>query len=95
MNYRATIDDLSIKGYLYARQFFPFLLIAMALICLMPDSCFASENRLAGLKADVGATFGADSDLPYFLLLGVVPKNLQKVGFQDKPNYLINISSNN
>ncbi|MBA2649865.1 MAG: conjugal transfer protein TraA [Legionella sp.] len=69
MNYRATINDLSIKGYLYARQFFPFLLIAMALICLMPDSCFASENRLAGLKADVGATFGADSDLPYFLLL--------------------------
>jgi len=65
----AALNDLSIKGYLYARQFLPFLMIGIALLCLMPDSCFAAENRLAGLKSDVGATFGADSDVPYFLLL--------------------------
>ena len=70
MNYRATINDLSIKGYLYARQVLPFLMIGLALLCLMPDTCFADgTNRLAGLKSEVGATFGADSDVPYFLLL--------------------------
>ncbi|MBN9228052.1 MULTISPECIES: type IV conjugative transfer system pilin TraA [Legionella] len=69
MNYRTAINDLSLKGYLYARQLLPFLMIGLALLCLMPDSCFAAENRLSGLKEEVKATFGADSDLPYFLLL--------------------------
>lgn len=69
MKCTAVLNDLSIKGYLYARQLLPFLMIGLALLCLMPDSCFAAENRLAGLKTEVAATFGADSDLPYFLML--------------------------
>lgn len=69
MNFRTTMNDLSLKSYCYARKLLPFLMIGLALLCLMPDSCFAAENRLAGLKAEVGATFGADSDVPYFLLL--------------------------
>lgn len=68
MKSTAVLNDLSVKGYLYARQLLPFLMIGLVLICLMSD-CFAAENRLAGLKADVKATFGADSDVPYFLLL--------------------------
>jgi len=55
--------------YLHFRYWLPFLLIGLGLLSLIPDNCFAAENRLAGLKADVGATFGADSDVPYFLLL--------------------------
>lgn len=69
MKCSAAINDLSIKGYLYARQFLPFLMIGFALLCLMPEHCFAAENRLSGLKAEVGATFGAGSDVPYFLML--------------------------
>ena len=72
MKCSAILYDLTIKGYLYARLCLPFLMIGLALICLMPDSCFAANgavNRLAGLKEEVGATFGADSDVPYFILL--------------------------
>lgn len=69
MRYTNTINELSIRGYAYARQLVPFLLIGLALLCLAPDSCFAGVNRLSGLKGEVGATFGADSDVPYFLLL--------------------------
>lgn len=69
MNYIAKANDLTIKGYLYTRQLLPFLLIGIALLCLMPDSCFAAENRLGGLKDEVKATFGAGSDVPYFLML--------------------------
>ncbi|MDP3268080.1 MAG: type IV conjugative transfer system pilin TraA [Legionella sp.] len=69
MKCTAVLNDFSIKGYLYVRQWLPFVMIGLALICLMPDSCFAAENRLAGLKSEVAATFGADSDVPYFILL--------------------------
>lgn len=56
------------SAYLHFHRWLPFLMIGLGLLSLMPN-CFAAENRLAGLKADVGATFGADSDVPYFLLL--------------------------
>lgn len=69
MDYRTKINDASIKGYVYLRQYLPFLMVGLALLCLMPDSCFAATNRLADLKDEVKATFGADSDVPYYILL--------------------------
>lgn len=69
MKYNTKINELGFKTYIFLRQWLPFLMIGMGLLCLMTDHCFAAENRLSGLKAEVGATFGADSDVPYFLLL--------------------------
>ena len=72
MKITKAINDLSLKGYLYSQNLLPFLALGFILFCLIPETGFAAgtgTNRLSGLKDEVGATFGADSDLPYFLLL--------------------------
>ena len=67
----ANMNDLSLKFYAYCRDILPFVVLGAALFCLMPSLSFAEgTNYLAGLKSDVVKTFGADSDLPYYLYIG-------------------------
>ena len=70
MKVSATINDLSIKCFVYCRQILPFVLLGMfASLIFMHPSHAAGTNHLSGLKDDVSATFGAGSDMQYFLLL--------------------------
>jgi type IV conjugative transfer system pilin TraA len=69
MKITEALNDLSIKGYVYSRNVLPFLIVGYIMLCLIPDTGFAAENRLKGLKEEVVATFGGDSDVPYFILL--------------------------
>lgn len=70
MKITKVINDLSLKGYVYAQNVIPFVILGFIMFCLIPETSFAEgTNRLAGLKDEVGATFGAKSDVPYFLLL--------------------------
>lgn len=67
----ATINKLSLKFYARNREILLFVFWGAALFCLMPSLSFAEGvNYLAGLKSDVSKTFGADSDLPYYLYIG-------------------------
>jgi len=64
------INNASLKCYVYAREVLPFLMLGLVMYCFMSNNSFADGvNRLAGLKSDVGATFGAGSDTEYFLYL--------------------------
>lgn len=71
MKITKVINELSLKGYVYAQNVIPFVILGLIMVCLIPETSFADEakNRLAGLKDEVRATFGANSDVPYFLLL--------------------------
>ena len=70
MKIATKINDASLKWYAYMREVLPFLTLGFVLYCCMSNNCFADGvNRLAGLKNDVGATFGAGSDTEYFLYL--------------------------
>ena len=63
-------NNASITCYVYIRCLLPFVLVGFVLSLFMNGSSFAGGvNHLAGLKDDVGATFGAGSDMQYFLLL--------------------------
>lgn len=59
-----TLSQISIKAYLSAQRILPLFTIA-----LLSGEAFAGTNHLAGLKDDVVTTFGAGSDMQYFLLL--------------------------
>lgn len=65
------VNELSIKCYVYARHLLPFLIVGFVISCIMSSTSFAAAgvNRLEGLRGDVVATFGAGSDMQYYLLL--------------------------
>lgn len=42
--------------------------VVIGLLIFSPDS--HATNHLKGLKTDIADTFGANSDVPYYLLLG-------------------------
>ena len=70
MTIATKINSYSLKCYVYAREVLPFLMLGLLMYGLMSSNTFADGvNRLAGLKGDVGATFGAGSDTEYFLYL--------------------------
>ena len=70
MNLTKKINDTSLKAYVCAQRKLPFLTIGFTLAALFSgDVLAAGTNHLAGLKDDVVATFGAGSDMQYFLLL--------------------------
>jgi type IV conjugative transfer system pilin TraA len=64
------LSQTSIKACMYAQRTLPLLTIGFTLASLMSGDAFAGgTNHLSGLKEDVVATFGAGSDMQYFLLL--------------------------
>ena len=70
MKIATKINDASLKCYVYARGVLPFLMLGLVMYLFMSnDSIAAGVNRLEGLKGDVGATFGAGSDIEYYLYL--------------------------
>ena len=65
-----TLYQASIKTYAYAQRTLPLFTIGCALASIWSGDVFAAgTNHLSGLKDDVVATFGAGSDMQYFLLL--------------------------
>lgn len=65
-----TLNQTSIKAYVYAQRALPLFTIGFTLASLFSNDAFAAgTNHLSGLKDDVVATFGAGSDMQYFLLL--------------------------
>lgn len=72
MKIATKVNDVSLKCYVYAREVLPFLMLGFVMYCVMSSNCFADGgvNRLAGLRGDVAATFGAGSDTEYYLYLG-------------------------
>lgn len=71
MKITATLNDLSLKFYVYSREVLPFLILGLVFYCITPSTSFAEgTNYLSGLRADVGKTFGAGSDVEYYLYLG-------------------------
>lgn len=70
MKIATKINNTSLKCYVYAREVLPYLILGLVMYCFMSNNSFADGvNRLAGLKGDIGATFGAGSDTEYFLYL--------------------------
>lgn len=70
MKLSTAINDASIKFYVYSRHIFPLVMLGFIVSLVMSSTTFAGgTNHLAGLKEDVGATFGAGSDMQYFILL--------------------------
>ena len=70
MNIATTINNRSLQFYVYARQILPFLIVGFLIsLVFCPTSHAAGVNHLSGLKDDVGATFGAGSDMQYYILL--------------------------
>ncbi len=64
------LNKSSIKAYVYAQRALPLFTVGCALASLCSgDALAVGTNHLAGLKDDVVATFGAGSDMQYFLLL--------------------------
>lgn len=64
------INNSSIQLYVYCRQILPFLILGLIIsMVISPTSYAAGVNHLDGLKDDVGATFGAGSDMQYYILL--------------------------
>lgn len=71
MKITAKWNDLSLKCYVYSREILPLIILSMVFCCLLPATSFAEgTNYLAGLKSDVGKTFGAGSDIEYYLYSG-------------------------
>lgn len=71
MKIKAALNDLSLKFYVYSREVLPVMMLGMLFYCLMPSTSFAEgTNYLSGLRQDVGKTFGAGSDIEYYLYLG-------------------------
>lgn len=75
MNISTTINEASLKGYLYCKDILPYVLLGMVVFLLTMGNSFADEagvgtNYLAGLKPHVKSTFGAGSDTEYYLFLG-------------------------
>ena len=68
----ATCNELTLKCYVYSREILPLVILSLLVCCLLPAIGFAEggTNYLSGLKADVGKTFGAGSDIEYYLYLG-------------------------
>ena len=70
MSIATTINNRSIQLYVYAQQVLPFLILGCLIsLFLSGTSHAAGVNHLAQMKDDVGATFGAGSDMQYYLLL--------------------------
>lgn len=64
------LNQASIKTYVYAQRTLPLLTIGFTLASIFSSDVFAAgTNHLSGLRDDVVATFGAGSDMQYFLLL--------------------------
>lgn len=64
------LNQASIKTYTYAQRRLPLFTLGFALASIFNGDVFAAgTNHLSGLKNDVVATFGAGSDMQYFLLL--------------------------
>lgn len=71
MKISTAINNAGLKFYVFSREVLPFLMLGFVIYCLMSGSGHAEGvNRIAGLKGDVSATFGAGSDMQYFILLG-------------------------
>ena len=70
MSIATTINNRSIQLYVYAQQVLPFLILGFLISQVLSGTSHAAGvNHLSGLKDDVGATFGAGSDMQYYLLL--------------------------
>lgn len=70
MKIATKINNASLKCYVYAREVLPFLMLGLVMYCFMSNNSFANGvNYLAGIRSDVGATFGSGSDTEYFLYL--------------------------
>jgi len=70
MKGRAVLNELSIKAYVMCRDIVPLVIVGFVISCLLTNRGFAEGvNHLAGLRDDVSKTFGAGSDMQYFILL--------------------------
>lgn len=70
MKGRAVLNEMSIKAYVFCREILPLVTVGMILACFMTNRSFAEGvNHLSGLRDDVSKTFGAGSDMQYFILL--------------------------
>lgn len=71
MKIKSVINELSLKCYSACCDILPLVLIGGVASMVIPTDALAdvATNHLAGLKSEVGATFGAGSDMQYFLLL--------------------------
>ena len=58
---RTTINELSSKSYEYTKATMAFLIMAFALLCLMPESSFAKDLLGAAFSDDVKDSLGGGS----------------------------------
>lgn len=64
------ITTLGMHSISFCERYLPVMALGVLLYFLMTnDALAAGTNYLEGLKTDVKATFGADSDLGYLLLI--------------------------
>ncbi|HFF3361220.1 TPA: hypothetical protein ACGCKN_002002, partial [Legionella pneumophila] len=71
MNVSAVIRKSSIKLYEFMRWSLPLLVLSwLIVLCLTNIGYAEGQNYLSGVKSDVSATFGKNSDLPGYLYAG-------------------------
>lgn len=71
MKITATINDASLRAYVWCRDILPYVALGFCLYMVMTNMAHADGgvNHLSGMKDDVKATFGKGSDTQYFILL--------------------------
>lgn len=71
MNIASTMNDASIKAYVWCRDILPWVALGFMvyLVCSGMAHADGGVNHLSGMKEDVKATFGKGSDTQYFILL--------------------------
>ncbi|HAT7956490.1 TPA: pilus assembly protein [Legionella pneumophila] len=71
MNVSAVIRKSSIKLHEFIQWSVPLLVFSWLVVLCLTNTCHAEgQNYLSGIKSDVSATFGKNSDLPGYLYLG-------------------------
>lgn len=68
MDFNAVIRTQSFKLYEFTRWTMPLLVLSWIVVMCLTNTCHAEgQNYLSGMKSDVSATFGKNSDLPGYL----------------------------
>lgn len=68
MNLRAVIREKRNTFYDYLKWSIPLVLLSFIVVLSVTSNCHAEgQNYLSGMKSDVSATFGKNSDLPNYL----------------------------
>ena len=88
MNIKSMLNNSLLKLYYFFSGGIPLFLLTVTVYLLILSPTFAEGvNRLEGLRGDVSKTFGAGSDVQYFILLAEGIGGA--IAFSKSKNYMV------